>query len=1379
MVQFLQIPFNLANVNRSPTAIISPQSHYIHVGELVHLRANQSTDPEGEPLTYHWTFLSVPVGSSVTAFTSILSDQSIVSFVPDVVGVYEVQLIVNDGLLDSEPAKFTLAARQLPVPHGQSYTPDMRWLYSFLRDWLIMVEDRDRAATLWSAAMEVASEVLLRLYEVNLSKSIKTIPELIQRKWEMFRLRVDLPAAYIMSIAKRQQGKDSSVSQTLSPSAVVLEQNISVARDRLIIVDGNSRATLSISAPQSYTNNLGVVVQGSRIAVDSPLPSAINHAWWSLPTGTLRFTNTSVHDLRCYSGDLLAVQLSIGSNAAVIYCRVWGVSPSGYVGFEFTRGAFSDSYNYFDVSGKYKAEVVEQIETALYDLDIDPGRYSFAELAIKFLDAALRGDMSYIENFFGIVMTPLYILRLSRYSLDPATIAVPYLQASIHNPVFILRQNQDYLVQEDEYGKYLILGDTVLLEESDLPRAFWAEVVYLDNAEAIENNFGILVGGEREKLPSSVTDFDKYRGSVAGLMYAFANGPTPNNIRLGVQIVLGLPFTVEPGIIRAIDNKYSTTHGLIVIEDVDDKGDAIGINRLYKYPLAATLEINSETGQTIKTGDVLDRFKPLCSGVKVLDWVNTPEKDGDNRAWWLALYDGSVPMPDYYGAFFDKQWHPGPDNPIPSNYTSPFQEIQKIHTFEVLLDPKVFNTEDTLYAQRFVKGVNETWRLGLEKKGIRPHYTVPLTLVSLELEDELNIRDKISLAGTLMLGADTTGYETVLSHDHMNPFSNPLNYHDAPLRGLRNTKYIYGHWEQPNAPGVALPNTVRLDVDNHSGFDFVVGEEAFVDAMIVVIVAKEYVLPQEGAPIVNEILRVQYQADNVRLPQHGVIEGMWSGAQASIINECAAEFVMDESYDLVDDSPDNSYHLTRYRDILYVDDGGIYKGRWGIFRINHNDPKRLITYQLRSDDPTAPLPLPYGASPPNYNSSFHPQTAAQAAAWVADTNTYRAQIERPFHNPIHDDELFMQDPDIGAIHLVASPAEFHELLLDTPIHRDNFRSGHMIRMHNQAGAEHLALFEIVRETDGSDIEAITSADLMKWTKDSIAPGVRVHGSPIAASEMYYPEIYDPRLPYPKEFSTALVANVPSQFEVQLPAIASNHDNYYVGMYFRALSGPGAWSPAAPTQGHYYICAYDGTTKIARFHRSHRNTITVATEFELVSFKCADHARPLHIIRSKFPAALLSVAFAAPLKSGDSLPAPCYVEVVSGSPTFTVPLVVMPNINPNGSFLMVNSHPADWPYEADGLGVQVGDKVVLHARGNDPADLALAGLSYTVTGAITSNTFDVTPTPAYNSTVGPAGGMFFTVYRPAPTTYRYDPMQVPPYVAGPPLLYSPVPEWQIW
>jgi hypothetical protein len=85
--------------NTPPVAKAGPDQT-VKVGQTVTLDGSGSTDADGDPLSYQWSFVVRPRGSQAT-----LSNTALVhpTFVVDRPGTYTVQLIVNDGKVDSVP----------------------------------------------------------------------------------------------------------------------------------------------------------------------------------------------------------------------------------------------------------------------------------------------------------------------------------------------------------------------------------------------------------------------------------------------------------------------------------------------------------------------------------------------------------------------------------------------------------------------------------------------------------------------------------------------------------------------------------------------------------------------------------------------------------------------------------------------------------------------------------------------------------------------------------------------------------------------------------------------------------------------------------------------------------------------------------------------------------------------------------------------------------------------------------------------------------------------------------------------------------------------------------------------------------------------------
>ncbi len=77
------------------------------IGSIVQLDGSGSSDPNSLPLAFHWQMLNLPAGSHAA-----FNDPGILnpSFLADVGGEYDVQLVVNDGKWSSEPATVAVKA---------------------------------------------------------------------------------------------------------------------------------------------------------------------------------------------------------------------------------------------------------------------------------------------------------------------------------------------------------------------------------------------------------------------------------------------------------------------------------------------------------------------------------------------------------------------------------------------------------------------------------------------------------------------------------------------------------------------------------------------------------------------------------------------------------------------------------------------------------------------------------------------------------------------------------------------------------------------------------------------------------------------------------------------------------------------------------------------------------------------------------------------------------------------------------------------------------------------------------------------------------------------------------------------------------------------
>lgn len=87
---------------------------------VVVLNGAQSSDPDGDAITFDWQITSKPEGSSIV-FSN--TDTVTPSFQADKVGTYVIRLVVNDGQTDSEPDAMTLRVEAAQEPGNGSNQP--------------------------------------------------------------------------------------------------------------------------------------------------------------------------------------------------------------------------------------------------------------------------------------------------------------------------------------------------------------------------------------------------------------------------------------------------------------------------------------------------------------------------------------------------------------------------------------------------------------------------------------------------------------------------------------------------------------------------------------------------------------------------------------------------------------------------------------------------------------------------------------------------------------------------------------------------------------------------------------------------------------------------------------------------------------------------------------------------------------------------------------------------------------------------------------------------------------------------------------------------------------------------------------------------------
>ncbi len=111
------------NAQIFPPVAVPGKPQNVETGNFVFLNGKDSYDPNSLPITFAWTFQSLPGGSALTAANLLNADTPKPFFTPDVNGVYTLQLVVNNGTLSSTPmtVQITAATGNLPPNANAGY----------------------------------------------------------------------------------------------------------------------------------------------------------------------------------------------------------------------------------------------------------------------------------------------------------------------------------------------------------------------------------------------------------------------------------------------------------------------------------------------------------------------------------------------------------------------------------------------------------------------------------------------------------------------------------------------------------------------------------------------------------------------------------------------------------------------------------------------------------------------------------------------------------------------------------------------------------------------------------------------------------------------------------------------------------------------------------------------------------------------------------------------------------------------------------------------------------------------------------------------------------------------------------------------------------
>lgn len=698
---------------------------------------------------------------------------------PDTYGVHRFQLRVSDAAFPSEWASTLVVIQRKEGATG--IIPDTSRMWDYLSDTWRIVEDTGRLETLWSSVAQVLGGEMLRVWQASANVSLATIPRRIVRKWLSYDLLLREPFLELSRCTARFTGV-TSTSLEAGDLAFEGETIVVYVPNRADLVEitvpqgGNTPTKLAELLQVEFDAQMtGMVVKALRTSATywellllAPYPfitTAGTTALFTPGSSSTPLKGTNASRIDAYTlkvgvslnqrglvkGDMLAVLDSLGAPVTV---RVHSVQdspgdllrfqrirtldplPAGGTSWEVLVKCTSPQLRFWEGGVSLNDHAVLSVNG---DLMRTPVVGVHAEDPFS-IGITLDDDLADLLGVEGAALHLWGVYRVTQLPVGEEVMSIPTLAV---NPwegeeVKLLRQHIDFHLDTVRDRKMLIFREGLFVEGVSTPIVcprLWAEETQLDNSPAIEANFGLAVGMPREALVG-INNID-YLAAVRGLWFARAKGPRLANLRIATQILFGLPFAEERGIIQEIDPQYTQDRGRITITDKANPE----LLRAYVYPGSLDVEVNPATKKKYKVGDEVAQFAPLVQGVSIVDLKKDP--------LWAAPYVAQ-------GAL---------------------SQLQAAHLYVVEADVSAFSLSALLFIVEFLKKIS-------------PARTKPLFLVRMrDLDpDTVDVEESVEMQGILRL------YES----PHTKPTSSALS--NIPNLGPREGSAAMFDQPDPSPP---------------------------------------------------------------------------------------------------------------------------------------------------------------------------------------------------------------------------------------------------------------------------------------------------------------------------------------------------------------------------------------------------------------------------------------------------------------------------------------------------------------------------------------------------------------------------------------------------
>ena len=280
----------------TPTANAGPNQN-VKTGSKVTLDGSGSSDPNGDSLTYVWSFTQKPGGSTATLSSAVITRPT---FTADVDGTYIVSLVVNDGTTNSQPDTVSITAttsNSIPIANAGANQH--------------VVAGAAAVVTLNGSASSDADNDPLTYAWTMTAKPAGSFATLSTFATVTTTFIADIEGTYTVSLVVND-GTVNSTSAIVTIKAYrkinglnfrVIDAEYSKSLDRIIMVASTPSNQLHIYDPVTgadTTVNLNLVPTCVSVSPDGQYAAVGHNAWISyvnLSTGTLSKTLSVTADV--------------------------------------------------------------------------------------------------------------------------------------------------------------------------------------------------------------------------------------------------------------------------------------------------------------------------------------------------------------------------------------------------------------------------------------------------------------------------------------------------------------------------------------------------------------------------------------------------------------------------------------------------------------------------------------------------------------------------------------------------------------------------------------------------------------------------------------------------------------------------------------------------------------------------------------------------------------------------------------------------------------------------------------------------------------------------------------------------------------------------